>query len=511
MNNLDNISDEELDKIFREASEGGFADNLQNEWPSMKARLERDSPEPGFWSKFRNVFFALLLLIPATLIYFGSKSNNSAIITNTELSKQKDKLTIATDDKKVNEEIPKTKVENPSKLIFLNSDTKVENIAGAKSEKFTKENVGFKKPIASFQQKLLETCSKTFKSKDSNTNGNFNKVGESNSIDSKKLAYFKNLKVKTFNTEPSKIQENAKFNSSNYAVNLSNKSLISGNSKVELTKPLDEQNIILQSQITENSTHFANKNELQQSITSPFDLNLIPSFLGPIVMSDNVKFDSTLQPTLALQKPAEKPAIEDYFKKGFYIQIGFSPELSIVSEFDKETPIGNNRALLLNYRFSKNWSMQSGAMQSLKYYSAYPADYKWIWKNVNTPLREINAVCRMIDIPVNVRYDFKASPRRKFFGSTGLTSYLMKKETYNYFYDNDADPSIKWRQWNGKTGFYKAGVLNFSAGMEYKLTKKLSLQIEPFAKIPIKQIGFGKVKLSSYGILLSANYPLNFN
>jgi hypothetical protein len=43
-------------------------------------------------------------------------------------------------------------------------------------------------------------------------------------------------------------------------------------------------------------------------------------------------------------------------------------------------------------------------------------------------------------------------------------------------------------------------------GVEQKLSKSLSLQVEPYVKIPVKGVGLGEVDLSSYGVNLSLRF-----
>jgi hypothetical protein len=505
MNNLDNISDDELDKIFREASEDGFPDNLQNEWSIMSERLDREIPQPSLWTKFRSVFFALLLLIPTSLIYFGGKSNQSVLNKNenrkSEISNQKEISSNSLTAKNTTKSsIEGSKNEQSEKSDFGIQKSTEKNADGT----LKNANANTLRKMPSFAQKLVETCGGTFENKD---------VNAISTSENPQKAFTKIAKQSNANENAQSIskteRESKEIRLINEDLNYSKKS---NPTEIANTETQNETNDLL---TNTNASIFENRStesiaNLEVPVSRPilFDVEPLAGFFGPFLISDNVKQDSILNPNIVIEKEAEKPTSADYFKKGFYGQIGYSPDISLVSEFEKDVAWGNNQAFLLNYRFSQKWSIQSGVIKSVKNYSAYPADYKWVWKNVNTPLKEIDAVCKMIDIPVNVRFDFKSSHRRKFFGSTGLTSYLMQKETYKYFYENDADPSIKWRQWNGKTGFYAAGVINFSTGLEYKLTKKLSFQIEPFAKIPIRQIGFGKVKLSTYGVLVSANYPL---
>ena len=208
-------------------------------------------------------------------------------------------------------------------------------------------------------------------------------------------------------------------------------------------------------------------------------------------------------PTLPKIEP--KPA--EHFKKGLSIRLAYSPDISTVGN-NEITKIGSNWGALLEYRLSKHLIVQSGIIKSIKYYDVYPEQYDWVWGNPASKLMEINAVCNMLDIPLNIRYDIIANNKSRIFVSTGLTSYLMMKEKYHYDYEDNANTNIKRRDWSGKTGMYKSSNLNLSVGFEKQVARSLTLQIEPFAKSPLKNIGFGKVPLITYGLMFSADYQL---
>ncbi len=218
-------------------------------------------------------------------------------------------------------------------------------------------------------------------------------------------------------------------------------------------------------------------------------------------------------PIFAFESPQkETPVVPksttQSFKKGLNFRFGVSPDMSLVT-MDELTKSGNNLAFLLEYRFNKRLSIQGGVLRSMKYYDAYPESYEWP-SNWPTPpkLIDINATCKMLDIPVNVRYDISQKQLSRWFVSAGATSYIMLNEKYVYNYENPYDPKIKWNKWEGKTGPYYLGVLNFSMGYEYQLFGKLSIQAEPFFKLPIAHIGKGQVNLSTLGLLVSAKYPI---
>ena len=193
------------------------------------------------------------------------------------------------------------------------------------------------------------------------------------------------------------------------------------------------------------------------------------------------------------------------FQKGLSIRLAYSPDFSTVnSEF---LEIGNNTAFLLEYRLSNRLLVQSGVIRAIKKYSATPADYEWPARWGNTPdnLSNISAVCNMIDIPLNLRFDVTQKSSSRFFVNAGVTNYLMVNELYEYSYYASSGGRASWE---GKTGFYPFGVINFSTGFEKRISRKISLQAEPFVKVPVRKLGFGNVRLTTIGVFTSAKIKL---
>jgi len=145
-----------------------------------------------------------------------------------------------------------------------------------------------------------------------------------------------------------------------------------------------------------------------------------------------------------------------------------------------------------------------------KYYKADGKDFKapgWL-SYVNLTSAEGN--CSMIDIPINVRYDFSYNDKRRFFLSTGLTSYLMNHQTYDCYWirpnGTNASASIPV----DSNMNYALSVLNLSAGFERNLGNHFYFQAEPYLKLPLKGLGYGNMKLESYGIYFSVKYNPQF-
>lgn len=167
--------------------------------------------------------------------------------------------------------------------------------------------------------------------------------------------------------------------------------------------------------------------------------------------------------------------------------------------------LGSNFQILVGYEILPKLLLKIGLIKSMKYYDANAKDYAWPskWGIPSTPLIEVSASCNMLDIPISLSYFVFSKNQVDVYASAGLTSYKMLNEKYEYHYQNENDPNIKWRKWEGETGFFGAGVANFGIGVERRLGRGLWVQIEPFVKVPLKQVGFGSVKLRSFGMFVN--------
>lgn len=198
--------------------------------------------------------------------------------------------------------------------------------------------------------------------------------------------------------------------------------------------------------------------------------------------------------------------------KGLSVRFMASPDLSGIGLRDLQRP-GTNVGLMVEYRLAPRWIIQAGALRSTKVYKAYPSDYEWP-SNWTSPVRplSVDGRCRMFDIPINLRYDLAVRQRSdgrlpdRWFVSGGATMYYMSREDYAYTYPAHTYNTPK--PWQGSTGWNGFSHLNVSGGFERAFSRRLSWQVEPFLKVPLKGVGFFKIDLLSTGAFFSLRYKL---
>lgn len=217
--------------------------------------------------------------------------------------------------------------------------------------------------------------------------------------------------------------------------------------------------------------------------------------------------------TLPKVKPAGTPVLEAAKtaeekepSPKFAVRFSYSPELSTVGVKNFSRP-GTAVSLLIEYALFRKLYIQTGVTRSSKVYNAKAGEYEWpaSWNDQKVLPTSVDGVCKIIEIPLNLRYDIAETERSRWFAGAGASSYYMQNEKYDYNYSKYAYYP-KWPNYETSTGWYWLSHLNASVGYEYRLSKKLSLIAEPYVRIPVKKVGFGKVDLFTFGTWFSVRY-----
>jgi hypothetical protein len=209
------------------------------------------------------------------------------------------------------------------------------------------------------------------------------------------------------------------------------------------------------------------------------------------------------------QQPENTPAGKAKTKKGngLFISLSAGPDVGAV-ELNSVGRLKLAAGVGIGYKISDRVSVQTGFYVSRKIYTAKAYDYhapSW-WSSYYPTLESVDADCKVYEIPLLVNYNFTKNKKSNWFGTLGLSSYLMKKEEYDYNYKTSTgQPASRSWAYNNENKHYFS-VLTLAGGYERNLSNQLSLSFSPYVKVPLKGIGFGKVKLNSAGVMVSANF-----
>jgi hypothetical protein len=216
--------------------------------------------------------------------------------------------------------------------------------------------------------------------------------------------------------------------------------------------------------------------------------------------SDLILPEPELEPIVDSALYSEKSSEVQYFQKSRWaFSLALSADLSATG-LEGFTDPGTMVGFGVEYYVSDKWSIQTGATLAVKKYTALGSEYAtpdWISARPDD-LLSASAVCTVIDIPINIRKYFQTRKGNTFFVSTGVSTYLMLREDYNYEYTEERPGWLPfWSFRNQNNHFF--GILNLSVGYEKPLGKNFALGIEPFMKLPLTGIGEGRVRFLSFG------------
>jgi len=212
-------------------------------------------------------------------------------------------------------------------------------------------------------------------------------------------------------------------------------------------------------------------------------------------LSETIVKDST---TVVKREDKEEKKQNQVSLSKVAVRIFVSPDFS-ANNFSTVGKTGINYGFSIEYFLRDRLSLSLGLVQSRKYYEASDVTYSY------RTAEFMEGDCRIWDLPLNATYYFSLPGNTSFYTSTGFTSYLMKKENYDY-YPNADNRNYKYSQEiKGKNKEWFS-VLNVSVGLQTQITKSWSVQAEPFMKVPLTGIGEGNVSLSSFGAFLGLKY-----
>jgi hypothetical protein len=239
---------------------------------------------------------------------------------------------------------------------------------------------------------------------------------------------------------------------------------------------------------------------------SPLDLRTVPT-AGQYNLVVDVNAPVTPQGNTH-QSPKKAPAKS---KSGHgYVGVIGAPDLSTV-KFQTMKGVGTTLGVLLGYSFNDRWAIESGVyLDQKKYYSSgeYFSKNGYTAYPGNT-LLNVNGTCKMLEIPVNLRYNFSKSERMKWFATAGFSTYLMFNENYTGNYEGTGTGYVWTKPWDiSKPSQYWFSIVNISAGFEQHIGKIGNLRIEPYLRLPLSGIGTGRLPIMSAGLNIGITHQL---
>lgn len=225
---------------------------------------------------------------------------------------------------------------------------------------------------------------------------------------------------------------------------------------------------------------------------------------GPIRLSHATSIDDSALRAITANAIPRQPIVR---KGGLHINRSLEFGLLGAPDFASVNSVAGNKAgstfgLTVDYQFVNHWYIGTGLLFTRKNYAAAPENYhvpaNYYVTNHMSDVQYITGRLDMLEIPLNLRYDFSTTGNTLFFATVGTSSYLLTSENCSYYYNSYGRPASKEFQYLKPDYLFSA--INLSLGVETGISNSMSLLIAPYVKMPTRNIGFGQVQLNSFGI-----------
>jgi len=536
-----------MDQVIREAANNHHPAYNDKAWEKMELQLDKHLPQKK--DRRRYIFFLLffLLLGAGTFLVLNNRSGNSKNIAtekNDEGKNEKDAATteyVAQNPPIVKEEVQvpvntdgnsnnlvpvvtenndKAETTTANKPQAQNNDTKGQDDFVDRPDNSNDEPNTNKKQVTSSKLKPQNNNTKARNSFADSLTSNDEPNTNSRQITSNKLKPQKVGKKNAYSFTDGPDNGNSELPSTGKR-KISNKS----KTKVKISTPKPFEETQNDEDLADKKKPIAEKTDpkLKVAITTPAtetdENTTTPSIASEENKDKKITVETKVdkEPVKDSVKPAEgkkliaenkKPAspsdkkkLENKFRNNLGITFSVGPDVSFV-KLNNTGKTTLTYGAGISYGFAKRFTARAGFYVSKKVYEALPDQYHTPGGNYPY-LTDVDAKCNIYEIPVSLSYSFGQRKKHNWFGSVGLSSFIMKKEDYVYNYKTPTGQTYSYSYGASNENKHYFSVLNLSGGYQYQFNKWLSLQAEPYLQVPLGGVGAGKIKLNSAGVLFT--------
>ncbi|MEP7236968.1 MAG: hypothetical protein ABI685_03850 [Ferruginibacter sp.] len=460
--------DEEMDDMIRDAAENHHPAYNDKAWEKMEGKLDKHLPQKT--DRRRPVFFLLLFLLLGAGTLFTvnqfSKNKNSVAEKNSSDSKQPEPVLSITE-----------------KNAATNDKTPTAENAGSNAVDVTPANAGQDNVAAIPGGIPLQTPDKKYTEKFySNKDFTSNSKG----------------KTKTRISSPNLFLDTETGADMNAQQQKSISGKTGGKQRVTITGTVATE----EGDSKKEVTGLVNAENGEPDAAAKLSIAKV----NTVTVKDSVNTEKNKKELAKKTEDKPLPGVDKKKKKNnplsnFGLTFSVGPDMSFV----KLSNTGKTTLTYgagLSYAFAKRFTARAGFYVSKKVYEAAPDQYHTPGGNYPN-LTSVNANCKVFEIPVSLAYSFGQRAKHNWFANVGLSSFIMKKEDYIYNYKTQAGQTYTYYNTVNNKNKHYFSVLNLSGGYQYQFNKRLSLQAEPYLKVPLSGVGLGKIKLSSTGVLFT--------
>ena len=183
-----------------------------------------------------------------------------------------------------------------------------------------------------------------------------------------------------------------------------------------------------------------------------------------------------------------------------------APDLSS-TQSNLSSKLSTNLGLLATYSITNRISLTTGVIYARKLYE-YGGASLAAYGNPGKTM-ETYADCKVLDIPLNLNYRVYEKGLNSISLNTGLSSYIMLNEKYDYVSNDDLGNTRSSVLEIVNQNQHFLGVANIAVSFNRKINNQVSVGIQPFIKIPLTGIGYHDAKLKSTGVAFALNLNMH--
>ncbi len=192
--------------------------------------------------------------------------------------------------------------------------------------------------------------------------------------------------------------------------------------------------------------------------------------------------------------------------KTLYATLLFGPDVSTV-KYKQLSKAGYSVGVVLGYAFGKSLAVEAGIMLDEKHYYSEGEylDTTKLHLPAHSTVDNLIGTCSMLEIPINIKYAF--TQHRRWFVSSGLSTYIMKSENYDLYYRRYSTAYEKNYTYTNSTTNWLA-IFNVSVGYQQAFTNGFKLSVAPYMRMPLTGVGIGKLPINSTGVLIGLSHTI---
>lgn len=235
----------------------------------------------------------------------------------------------------------------------------------------------------------------------------------------------------------------------------------------------------------------------------------VPEVISAPDLSVSSKEEKNTLPQEVQEELAAEDEEEKTKRKKVYFNLYGSPEVNAAAGISNSPKVGLRLGFRFDYLLSEKLTVGAGLAFGRRNYVTEGKNYNakpGFWVDGIAPTT-VEANMRITEIPIEFRYYTKGSRENGFFFGAGVNSYLFSAEEYAFAYNPDDQPEEAIMMWcEDWTNLDLFGVGTLTLGYQRKLPDNSMLRIAPYYHLPLTGLGHGAMNMHSAGLQIEIGF-----